>query len=275
MTVAGIAVAALLIGGCRPELSATERAIGERALAEASALIAAHPTRISGENSREAAGWIAGRLPPAAELMPFDAAPGKLVNVVYRAAEKPVAILASHFDTKADIPNFIGANDGASTTGLLIALAHLTDLPVIYLFLDGEESRVDYSATDGLHGSWHVARTQTQWKHLPVIVLDMLGDRDFTPALASNGTPALNRTLRQAAAKRGHALPSAGSIIDDHVPFWAEGWQAADVIDFDFGPGNSWWHTPEDSLDKLSATSLAHAAAIVVQTINDLEKDAK
>lgn len=269
--------AATLLFGCGRGVTAHDRAVGERALAEAKALVAAHPLREAGRHSREAAGWIAGRFPETGtRLLPFDAPPGKLANVTHMAHPHPVAILASHFDTKADIPGFVGANDGASTTGLLIALAALSDLPVWYLLLDGEECRERYSAHDGLHGSWRAARGESGLpKRLPVIVLDMLGDKDFTPALAANGSPALNAILRRAAKDVGVPLANAGDIVDDHVPFVAEGWCATDVIDFEYGPGNAWWHTPEDSPDKLSASSLAKAAALMRRAVELLERERK
>lgn len=274
-----LCVATLLLG-CGRGVTAHDQAIGERALAEAKALVAAHPQREAGEHSAKVAHWLAGRFTsPKAQPLPFETPYGTMANVVRPCPARlgpPVAILASHFDTKRGIPGFVGANDGASTTGLLIALAELSDLPVIYLLLDGEECREDYSAHDGLHGSWHAARGGHGLpKALPVIVLDMLGDQGFTPALAANGSPALNAVLRRAAKDVGVALGDAGDIIDDHVPFVAEGWRAADVIDFNYGPGNGWWHTAEDSPEKLSATSLAQAAALVRRTVELLKKERK
>lgn len=274
-----LGVATFLLG-CGHGVTARDRAIGERALAEAKALVATHPQRDAGVQSSTVAHWLAGRFTThEAQPLPFATPYGTMTNVVRRCPDRfgpPVAILASHFDTKRGIPGFVGANDGASTTGLLIALAELSDLPVIYLLLDGEECREEYSALDGLHGSWHAARGGLGLpRHLPVIVLDMLGDRAFTPALAANGSPALNAVLRRAAKDVGIRLEEAGDIIDDHVPFVAEGWRAADVIDFNYGPGNAWWHTAEDLPEKLSALSLAQAAALVRRTVELLKKGRK
>lgn len=266
--------------GCDRGITGRDRAVGEAALAEAKALVAAYPLRDAGRHSREAAGWIAKRLPAeGTHMLPFDAPPGKLVNVLHAAHPAPVAILASHFDTKSGIPGFVGANDGASTTGLLIALAREARLPVHYLFLDGEECRVSYTASDGLHGSWfaarggHRAQGLSKESGLPVIVLDMLGDKDFTPALAANGSHTLNTVLRRAAEELDIVLGDAGDVVDDHVPFVAEGWRATDIIDFDYGPNNAWWHTAEDTPDKLSAEALTQTAALVRKAITRLEKE--
>lgn len=265
-----LAVGVLGVTGCG-EPREVERHLGERALAAAAELIAAHPTRQAGVHSEAVAGWIAEKLGEGAELQRFETPAGTMVNVV-KPHPNPVAILASHYDTKVGIPGFVGANDGASTTGLLLALATETDWPVTYLFLDGEECRKSYTAKDGLHGSWHFAKTEQALKEarVPVIVLDMLGDKAFNPGLAANGSPRLNGLIRRAAKRAGVELMDAGEIIDDHLPFVVEGWRAADIIDFEYGPENCWWHTDADTLDKLSADSLAKAATVVREVVSSL-----
>ena len=265
----GIALLGMLCG-CKKE-SAFD-ALGQLALDEATEFISACPQREAGIHSSKVADWLLARLGEGAVKQPFETPHGTMVNVV-KMAPNPVAIIATHYDTKCGIEHFVGANDGASTTGLLLALAQQTDLPVIYLFLDGEECRERYTVKDGLHGSWHFAKTQQSLKALPVIVVDMLGDKGFNPGLASNASPSLNRTIRLAAKRIGLSLSNVGEIIDDHVPFGVEGWQSADIIDFDFGPDNAWWHTAEDSLDKLSASSLAKSAELLCKTIELLKKE--
>lgn len=263
--------AALSLDGCSEAVS-TETRLGEVALAHAEALIEAYPQREAGVHSEAVAQWIAQQLGEGATLQRFKTPHGTMVNVV-KAHPKPVAILASHYDTKVGIPGFVGANDGASTTGLLLAIAQETDWPVTLLFLDGEECRNTYTAKDGLHGSWHYAKTMDATDRVPVIVLDMLGDKDFNPGLAANGSPALNRIIRRAAKRAGVSLTDAGEIVDDHLPFVIEGWQAADLIDFDYGPDNLLWHTAADTMDQLSAESLAKSATIVREVIKSLKKE--
>ncbi len=278
----GVLFGALLSVGCTDSLTKDDLALGQIALSEAKALIEAHPRRIAGQDSQKVANWIAGQIVGIQQvtLFPFDTPHGKMCNVLapgrpVQEGTAPVAIIASHFDTKAGIDNFVGANDGASTTGLLIAMARLSDLPVLYLFLDGEECKEAYSMTDGLHGAWFAATTPHEQlpKSLPVIVVDMLGDKDFTPALAGNGTPALNRLAQRAGQQLGITLTDAGAIVDDHVPFVARGRRAIDIIDFDYGPNNAWWHTSEDTLDKLSAESLAKTAALLRVIVGLIEEE--
>lgn len=252
-----------------------DKRLGEIAFTEAASLIEAHPQRIAGVHSSCVAKTLEQRLTNPkrkATMMPFNAPQGVMVNVLYSAPEgiEPVVLLVSHFDTKVGIDNFVGANDGASTTGLLIALANETDWPIMCLFTDGEECVTEYCTQDGLHGSWHAAK-EGIGGDLPVVVLDMLGDKDYTPALVSNASDILNMHLRAAAKKAGITLGQEGPIIDDHVPFYAYGRRVANVIDFDFGKDNAYWHTEEDTLDKISADSLGKTAALVRYLIEELQ----
>ncbi len=271
--------------GCeRACLTRQEQQLGERALFEAAELVRVCPRRVAGEQSADAAAWIASRLPSCeVRKQTFQTPYGVMTNVVAwrsRILERkaPVLVLASHYDTKYGIADFVGANDGASTVGLLIALVEMTELPIVVLFLDGEECRQRYSEEDGLHGAWFAAKkglSELGWASksgLPVLVLDMLGDRGFTPGVAENGTLYLKQVIRQAAKGIGVSLSEFGVVVDDHVPFLAQQWQAADLIDFEYGPENAWWHTTEDTVDKLSAESLARGAALILRVVECLEQ---
>lgn len=266
---AGAALACCGCGGASPP----DPALGQAALDEALALIEAHPDRAAGPASRAAAAWIASRLPEGAKTETFPSPRGTLANVSYAPpGVTPAAVLVSHFDTKVGIPGFVGANDGASTTGLLIALARHTDLPVLYLFVDGEECVAEYGADDGLHGSWHAARTGFGGD-LPVIVLDMLGDADWNPIVAGNGSARLNAVILRAADDLELPVREGHAVIDDHIPFVAAGRAAADIIDFDYGPANGYWHTAADTPERISADSLAKAAALIRRTLELLTKE--
>jgi hypothetical protein len=194
-------------------------------------------------------------------------------------------LLLSHFDTKSGIsPSFQGANDGGSSTGLLVELARLiaasgTPRYTIQIaFLDGEECKINFDAQDGLHGSRHLAKKLKQQKKDigAVILMDMIGDRDLHIQLPHNGTGALRACALRAADATGdrkHIGLYDGVILDDHQPFLDAGFPAVDLIDFAFGdaPGNNnYWHTTHDTLDKLSAESLAVTGRIVLEMINQL-----
>lgn len=109
-----------------------------------------------------------------------------------------------------------------------------------------------------------------------MILMDMIGDRDLTVTLPRNVTPALASRVLQAAHAEGarHAFSLYPyEIGDDHEPFLQAGMPAVNLIDFQFGsaPGrNDYWHSPEDTLDKISAASLQTVGRVVVRVLNDV-----
>ena len=111
-----------------------------------------------------------------------------------------------------------------------------------------------------------------------VIVLDMIGDRDLNVGIPRNGSRTLVLAALDAADALGYAgifRRADGGVIDDHVPFLERGMPAIDLIDFEFGsaPGrNDYWHTPEDTLDKLSAASLETVGRVALQMVLELDR---
>ena len=194
-------------------------------------------------------------------------------------------VLLSHFDTKSGIDDrFQGANDGGSSTGLLLELASLLQrassrkYTVLCAFLDGEECRFGYSDRDGFHGSKHLAKAMKQ-KHAnikAVILMDMVGDSDLKITIPRNSAAALRVLALEAAEATGDRAKIGlcdGEIYDDHQAFLELGYPSVDLIDFDYGsrPGeNDYWHTPKDTLDKLSADSLLSTGRIVLEMLNRL-----
>lgn len=178
-------------------------------------------------------------------------------------------VFTGHFDTKY-FPgrNFVGANDGASSTGLLLelmrAVASTPHNEDVYLvWFDGEEAFGEWSETDGIYGSRHLADRWTTEGILPriraLINVDMIGDRDLRILQEENSTVQLRRQVWQVASDRGYGKYFAdygGAIEDDHMPFLRRGVPALDLIDFEYGPNNAYWHTDKDTMDKLSAHSL-------------------
>jgi len=194
-------------------------------------------------------------------------------------------ILLSHFDTMSGIGGgFQGADDGGSSTGLLIELAAILraagPLPhnILCGFMDGEECMLAYSDHDGFHGSKRLARQmKTEGRAVKaVILMDMVGDRDLKLTVPRNGTAALRLLALKAAEATGDRDRIGlfdGIIYDDHQAFLDLGFPAVNLIDFEFGssPGaNDYWHTPADTLDKLSADSLLTTGRIVLEMINRL-----
>ncbi len=264
--------------------------LGTNALERIARLVALGPRDSCTTGALVAAGWIASEL-GAMGLVPHtdafddplpDGTPRQFHNVVASLGEgTPRVLLLSHYDTKAGIgEGFAGANDGGSSTGLLLALAeHYAAHPfagtLVFAFLDGEECKVAYSEHDGLHGSRRLAaksRTAGE-RYDAVILLDMVGDRDLKLTLPRNGDKRLKSILLDAAAAQGvrdrvRLLPY--DMLDDHSPFHEAGYPAIDLIDFEFGacPGlNNYWHTAEDTVDKLSPDTLRTVGGIVMEML--------
>lgn len=233
-----------------------------------------------------AAAWLAQR---AAEVVgPYQIARddfGEGFHNLYVRFEKgpdaPWVVLVSHYDTKPGMP-CPGANDGASTSGLLVALAAcVRQAPpgcanILFAWLDGEECRAAYGAEDGLWGSRHLARRlkEERCKVRAVICLDMLGDRNLAVTVPANGSPTLMKIAKAAGARAGVPVTlRAERVRDDHVPFQEEGYAAIDLIDFEYGsaPGrNDWWHTPNDTTDKISRESLLKAGRLALELLKVL-----
>ena len=192
-------------------------------------------------------------------------------------------VLVSHYDTKPGT-KCPGANDGASTSGLLAGLCNaLLDWStprgnILLVWTDGEECVEHYGEHDGLWGSRHVAKKLKDEgrKIKAVICLDMLGDRDLNIIVPSNGSPALRRIALYAAKKAGLqdvVRLSDDGVRDDHVPFLEQGFRSIDLIDFNYGsaPGrNDYWHTEQDTIDKISEESLLKAGRLVVSMLTVL-----
>ena len=189
-------------------------------------------------------------------------------------------VLVSHYDTKSGC-GCPGANDGASTSGLLVGLAKaMTDWRepkgnLMLIWTDGEECMMSYGKNDGLWGSKRAAQMMMEQK-LPVkavICLDMIGDRELAITIPANGDSNLAKQALRAARQAGYPnLVKRADVVvtDDHVPFLERGYPAIDLIDFNYGPRNSYWHTPRDTMDKISEDSLLKSGKIVTELLNIL-----
>ena len=197
-------------------------------------------------------------------------------------------VLMSHYDTKPGVPSQ-GANDGASTSGLLVALCGAVNaqrpdsINVLFLWTDGEESIVAYGPDDGFWGSRHAAQAlkEEKLKISAAVCLDMLGDKNLNITIARNSAIRLKREFAAAARDIGlQDLLKAGkdAVKDDHVAFAECGFDAIDLIDFEYGsaPGlNDYWHTPEDTIDKISENSLLKSGRIAMAFLDRANRKAK
>ncbi|HEV8641605.1 MAG TPA: M28 family peptidase [Methylomirabilota bacterium] len=222
-------------------------------------------------------------------VAPTALGPVRMANLIAeipgRRAE--AILLGGHYDTKY-YPNlrFVGANDGGSSTALLLELARsLAGVPREYTvwvaFLDGEEDRDPLFNRAGLHGSRHLvqelARTGELRRLRAAIVVDMIGDRDLDIRQDAGSAPWLNDLLWTAARRLGygrHFLDDRIAMEDDHVPFLQAGVAATLLIDYTYGrtaDGRGFWHTPEDTLDKLSPRSLQVVGDVLLGALPEIE----
>ena len=265
---------------------------GDRAFEATKRAVSFGPRVAGSEASRRMHDWLERKLKGlgwSVEVDRFTAqtphGPVAMSNVIARRGGLTgrVVAVSGHIDTKQFPFRFVGANDGGSSTGLLLELANaLKDQrlrnDVWLVFFDGEEAFGQWSANDSLYGSRHLAAKWAQdgtlKRMLALINVDMIGDADLKIVDEEYSTPALRRNLRAAAAKLGYGAYIARqpfAIEDDHTPFLERGVNAIDLIDFDYGPANSWWHTTADTPERLSAKSLLITGKLVIEMVRMLE----
>lgn len=203
-----------------------------------------------------------------------------------RKSGAPWTVLVSHYDTKPGL-GCPGANDGGSTSCLLVQLVKVLfdnrgfDRNVMLIWTDGEECRGSrYSENDGFQGARRAAEMLKRKKIEVegVYVLDMLGDRDLKISIPPNVSMDLAKRVVAAAKrtglKRNRMSKLDSAVYDDHVAFRAAGFKAIDLIDFEYGSGpglNDYWHTPQDTQDKLSAESFLTVGRLVCALLSPEE----
>lgn len=193
-------------------------------------------------------------------------------------------VITGHFDTKP-MPGrvFVGANDGGASTGFLLELARVVNsMPhsddIYLVWFDGEEAFGEWSDTNGIYGSRHLAEKWSQaglLSHIKALInIDMIGDKDLGILEDTNSSRSLLRLVWQTAADLGYGkyfLDAATPMEDDHMPFVRQGVNALDLIDFDYGPNNAYWHDEKDTIDKVSAHSLEVVGNVLVAVLRKLQ----
>lgn len=208
-------------------------------------------------------------------------------NIIARFPGKSgrAIVITGHFDTKPMTGRtFVGANDGGSSTGFLLEMARvvnsMSNSDDIYLvWFDGEEAFGEWSDTNGTYGSRHLAdkwsREGVLSKIKALINVDMIGDRDLGIVQETNSSSSLRRLVWRTAADLGYGkyfLDQDMATEDDHLPFLKHGVNALDLIDFDYGPANAYWHTEQDTLDKIAAHSLEVVGNVLSAVLRKLQQ---
>ena len=295
---AGVWIAFAFLAACdrtsSPSASADgvkiwEQFSGEKAFAHVQAMVDLGPrppgseaiekTRTYLTQQLESFGWKVER-----QTFADETPRGKVqfVNLIATFAKEsaPTFLVCSHYDTKTfDNAQFVGANDGGSSTGVLLELARVLALrpdlarKAELVFFDGEEAYDAFTDTDGLYGSRYFAKQLAAGGKTKQfrggILFDMVGDRSLTITLPPDSPVDLARGIfasSEALNLRKHFTYFDRDITDDHTPLNEIGIPAIDLIDFDFPP----WHTPADTMDKISAESLRITGAVACHYLSEV-----
>jgi hypothetical protein len=222
----------------------------------------------------------------------IDTSEGKFPvrNIIakYPGTRDGVIVIASHYDTNYPLrdTNYVGANDGASSSALLLEIANqlrgkkLDGYSVWLLWDDAEEAiKLPWTDTNSVYGVRHLAQ---KWqddgtiKNIKAFILeDMIGDADLNIERDEDSTPWLEDLIYQAATRLGyqsHFFARTVPMEDDHKPFVQRGVPSADLIDFQYGYNNVFWHTTQDTVDKLSPKSLEIVGTVTLETVQMLDK---
>lgn len=258
---------------------------GDRAYAHAGAQCDFGPRPPGSEALRQAGNYIVDELEDqgwTVEEQTFEYQGVTVRNLIGRKGEGAPIIVGAHYDTRAvadrdpdpqqwDAP-VPGGNDGASGVAVLLELARSLNVPqtgheVWLAFFDGEDN-----GSDGLPGWDWIVGSSYMAGHLAnnvdfMILLDMIGDQDQRIYWEGSSTGWMREAVWEVAGQLGyseHFIPRVGyNLIDDHRPFLNQGVPAIDIIDFDY----PYWHTTEDTCDKLSRGSLARVGQVVEATL--------
>lgn len=215
----------------------------------------------------------------------------------YPGTKDGIIVIASHYDTNYPLrhTSYVGANDGGSSSGLLLELANqLRGKPrdgySVWLVWDDAEEAMKPDGSgglpkempfddDSLYGITHVAekweRDGTLKKVKAFLLADMIGDADLNIDRDLNSTPWLENVVGEAAKRLGyqsHFFGRNNAVGDDHLPFMKRGVPSADLIDFSYGYNDVFWHTTQDTVDKLSPKSLQIVGSVMLETVRILDK---
>jgi glutaminyl-peptide cyclotransferase len=206
---------------------------------------------------------------------------------------RDIVLYTTHYDTLR-MANFVGADDGGSGTGTMLELARIlcarktrSILNVWIVFFDGEEAQgewtdknsVQWTATNSTFGSREMAASMAlsgELKRVRAMILaDMIGPSDLKVKRDTNSTRWLTDLIWATAARLGYGnvfinqdTTAVGG--DDHFSFIRRGVPGCDIIDFDVAA--TYWHTPQDTLDKVDPRSLAIVGHVFLETLPALEK---
>jgi hypothetical protein len=263
---------------------------GTRAYKHVEQLVAIGPHSAGTDGIHKAQAYIIGQLKsfgcPVEEQdfhapsTPVGDVAMKNILVKIPAANPNTILYASHYDTKR-IENFVGADDGGSSTGVLLEFARIVcarkNANTIWLaFLDGEEAfNMQWADPDNTYGSRELAASLAlngTLRHIKAMILvDMVGPANPVYKRESNSTKWLTDLLWTTAGGLGYGkvfVKDSAAIEDDHLAFLNRDVPSADIIDLDV----PYWHTTQDTLDKVDPRTLAITGHVLIASLPELEK---
>jgi len=268
---------------------------GQRAFAHVAKLVAMGPRQSGTPGIVPAQEYILYELKSygcavASDDFHADTPAGSLAmkNIVAKISgeQSQIILLATHYDTKR-LANFVGADDGGSSTGVMLELARLLcgkrGRDTVWIaFFDGEEAVGEWSDVDSVYGSRQMAARLAQSGDLKrikaMLLADIVGSHGLRFWREAVSTKWLTDLVWGVAGRLGYGtifLPQERSFDDDHDPFLKRGVPAVDVIRC-CNDELPYWHTPQDTLDKISARSLAIVGHVFLESVHELgEKPAK
>jgi Zn-dependent M28 family amino/carboxypeptidase len=294
--IAASAVVIVLVAihqGARLDVGRTAEGFdGARAFKDLERLVAVGPRPPDSQAIERAREYITAQLgtagvevqrDPFIAMTPVGSIP--MVNIVgvLSGTSSNLVIVAGHYDTaRLKGIAFVGANDGGSSAAELLELARVLSrrrhvLTYWLVFFDGEEALEQWSQTDSLYGSRHLAEelaTNGRLAELQALVLvDMVAGRQLHILEESSSTKWLRQIVLKKARELGYASSFDGGqfpVEDDHLPFGEKGVAAVDIIDLT--PFKTYHHTAQDTPDKCSPASLAIVGRVVLATLEELER---
>jgi glutaminyl-peptide cyclotransferase len=266
-----------------------------RAMRYVKEIVAFGPRSIGSANHKKVEDYIHAQLKGDVvedDVFTVDTTEGKFpvhnILAKYPGTRDGIIVIASHYDTNWPLKDtaYVGANDGASSSALLLEIGNQLrgkkrdGYSVWLLWDDAEESmRLPWYDPEALYGVRHLAQ---KWKDDGTIkkikaflLEDMIGDADLNIERDQNSTPWLEDVVYKAAKSLGyqsHFFARAIPMDDDHMPFVERGVPSADLIDFNYGYNNVFWHTTQDTVDKLSPKSLQVVGMVTLETVQMLDK---
>jgi glutaminyl-peptide cyclotransferase len=271
---------------------------GDRALQYVTEIVKFGPRPIGSANHRKVEDYLASRLKGdtvADDTFTADTPEGKFPvhNIIakFPGTKDGIIVIASHYDTNYPLrdTSYVGANDGGSSSALLLEIANQLrgksreGYSVWLVWDDAEEGMKPESEVafldDSLYGIRHLAeRWQadgTLKKIKAFLLADMIGDADLNVERDLNSAAWLESVVYESATRLGyqaHFYGHINQVSDDHLPFVQRGVPSADLIDFSYGYNNVFWHTPQDTVDKLSPKSLQIVGTVILETVRIVDK---